>query len=184
MVRNDSNMLKQDSTSDWAKAKAREAALARDSSKAKPIAGPGKIKVDSAVAKVQSLNSAFSLNPDAPHSVVMIMTKVDPVYVSEARNAFNGYNQENFYSQLLTAENASLNDSVKILKIGNFASDQAAMTYLTNAKALAPRQIVPWLPADKYTFLIISVANLQLLLNNKDLNAYRQFLSAAYPGKF
>jgi outer membrane protein assembly factor BamD (BamD/ComL family) len=184
MVRNDSNMLKQDSTSDWAKAKAREAALARDSSKAKPIAGPGKIKVDSAVAKVQSLNSAFSLNPDAPHSVVMVMTKVDPVYVSEARNAFNGYNQENFYDKQLTGENASLSDSVKVLMIGTFASDKAALTYLTSAKALAPRQIVPWLPADKYTFLIISVANLQLLLNNKDLNAYHRFLSAAYPGKF
>ena len=184
MVRNDSNMLKRDSTSDWARAKAREAALARDSSKAKPIAGPGKIKVDSAIAKVQSLNSAFSLNPDAPHSVVMVMTKVDPVYVSEARNAFNGYNQENFYDRQLTGENASLSDSVKLLMIGTFASDKAALTYLTSAKALAPRQIVPWLPADKYTFLIISVANLQLLLNNKDLNAYHRFLSAAYPGKF
>src|SRR6202044_2740833 len=137
------------------------------------------IKVDSAVAKVQSLNSAFSLNPDAPHSVVMVMTKVDPVYVSEARNAFNGYNQENFYDKQLTGENASLSDSVKILMIGPFASDKAALTYLTSAKALAPRQIVPWLPADKYTFLIISVANLQLLLNNKDLNAFHRFLSAA-----
>jgi len=109
---------------------------------------------------------------------------VDPVYVSEARNAFSGYNQENFYSQQLTAENASLNDSVKVLVIGSFPTDKDALTYLTNARALAPRQIVPWLPADKYSFLIISGANLQLLLNNKDLNAYRQFLSAAYPGKF
>jgi hypothetical protein len=68
--------------------------------------------------------------------------------------------------------------------IGHFATDKEAITYLTNAKALAPRQIVPWLPAGKYNFLIISVANLQLLLNNKDLKAYRQFLSSAYPGKF
>ncbi len=135
-------------------------------------------------AKVRNLNTAFTLNPDPPHSVVMVMTKVDPVYVSEARNAFNGYNQENFYSQQLTADNASLSDSVKMLMIAGFTTDKDALKYLNNAKALAPRQIVPWLPADKYIFLIISDANLQLLLNNKDLNAYRKFLSAAYPGKF
>jgi outer membrane protein assembly factor BamD (BamD/ComL family) len=184
LVRNDSNMLKLDTTSDWAKAKAREAALAGDSLKAKPIAGPGKTKADSAAAKLHNLNSAFAFNPDAPHSVVMVMTKVDPVYVSEARNAFNSYDQENFYNQQLNAENASLNDSVKMLVISNFPTDKDALTYLTSMKALAPRQIVPWLPAGKYTFLIISAANLQVLLNNKDLNAYRQFLSAAYPGKF
>ena len=245
MTRNDSNMLKKDDTSSWAKAKARELALARDTSTAKPIVAPGdklqvnannlkgitmdakeldrlrkqqdsiqavmvknvadtqqvarlkekadsiqnavnQLKSDTAklAAKLRTMNSAFALNPDAPHSVVIVMNKVDPVYVSEARNAFSGYNQENFYSQQLTAENASLNDSVKVLVIGSFPTDKDALTYLTNARALAPRQIVPWLPADKYSFLIISGANLQLLLNNKDLNAYRQFLSAAYPGKF
>jgi hypothetical protein len=113
-----------------------------------------------------------------------VMTRVDPVYVNEARNAFNAYNQENFYGKQLTAENSSLSDSVKVLVIGRFQTDQDALTYLSSVKALAPRQIVPWLPADKYKFLIISGPNLQLLLNNKDLNAYRQFLSAAYPGKF
>jgi len=186
-VRNDSNMLKIDSTSDWAKAKAREAALARDTSASKRIADSGKAKItDSALtaAKLKTINSAFAMNPDAPHTVVMVMTKVDPVYVSEARNAFNGYNQENFYSQQLTADNASLNDSVKMLVISSFKTDQEAITYMNKIKALAPRQIVPWLPADKYVFQIISGANLQLLLNNKDLNAYRKFLSTAYPGKF
>jgi hypothetical protein len=77
-----------------------------------------------------------------------------------------------------------MNDSVKMLVISGFPADKEAMTYMNNMKALAPRQIVPWLPADKYVFLIISGANLQLLLNNKDLNAYRKFLSTAYPGKF
>jgi TolA-binding protein len=245
LMRNDSNMLKLDSTSAWAKAKARELALARDTATAKPIVAPGdkleanannmkaitmdaqqlnslrkqqdslqammakasadsqqvarlrekadsirnavnRLKSDTAQlgAKLRTMNSVFALNPDAPHSVLLIMNKVDPVYVSEARNAFDGYNKENLYGQQLTAENASLSDSVKILVIGSFATDKDALTYLTSAKALAPRQIVPWLPAGKYTFLIISGPNLQLLLNRKDLNAYLQFLSAAYPGKF
>ena len=149
-------------------------------------ASVNKLKDDTAQvsARLRTMNSVFSLNPDNPHSVVILMDKVDPVYVSEARNAFNGYNQENFYSQQLTAENASLSDSIKMLVIGSFPTDKEALTYLTNAKALAPRQIIPWLPAIKYSLLIISTSNLQLLLTNKDVNAYRQFLSAAYPGRF
>ena len=135
-------------------------------------------------ANLRNLNSAFSLTPAGPHAVMIVMTKVDPVYVSEARNAFNGYNQENFFSQSLTSDNASLSDSVKLLVISGFPTDKEALDYFQNIKALAPRQIVPWLPADKYTILIISGANLQTLLTGKDLPAYRKFLSAAYPGKF
>jgi tetratricopeptide (TPR) repeat protein len=135
-------------------------------------------------ARLRTLNSAFSFTPTGPHSVVIVMNKVDPVYVSEAKNAFNGYNQENFYSQSLTADNASLSDSLKLLVISGFPTDKDALDYLQHAKALAPRQIVPWLPADKYTFMIISGANLRILLTGKDMSAYRQFLSAAYPGKF
>ncbi len=170
MVRNDSNLLKTDSTSDWAKAKAREVALAKDTGVTKGVVATGKIGVDSgnlrkvassdsaiAAAKLRNANSAFTFTPDAPHAVVLVMTKVDPVYVNEARNAFNGYNQENFYARQLIAENASINDSVKILVIRNFATDKEAMTYLASMKALAPRQIVPWLPAGKYAFILASM---------------------------
>jgi outer membrane protein assembly factor BamD (BamD/ComL family) len=244
LVRNDSNMLKQDDTSSWAKAKAREQALAKTTTKP-TVTLPGMIKVDSSSgantikmddfqlaalhryqdslqkamakasadstqqavlkqradsvqaamkklqadtaqlgAKLRTMNSAFALTPDKPHSVIIVMNKVDPVYVSEARNAFNGYNQENFYSQSLTSDNASLSDSVKLLVISGFPTDADAMTYVQNIRPLASRTIVPWLPADKYTFIIISATNLSVLMTNKDMNAYRKFLSAAYPGKF
>jgi hypothetical protein len=135
-------------------------------------------------AKLRTLNSAFALTPEKPHSVLIVMEKVDPVYVSEAKNAFSGFNQEEYYSQVLTTENASLNDTLKMVVIGNFQKDSDALNYLQKVKALAPRQIVPSLPVNKYSFLIISGANLELLLNSKDLPAYRKFLSAAYPGKF
>jgi hypothetical protein len=114
----------------------------------------------------------------------MILDKVDPVYVSEAGNAFNRYNTETYYSLGLTTQNASLNDSLKVLVISNFGNSDAALDYLRNVKPMAPRSIIPWMPAGKYSFLIISAGNLELLLNNKDVNAYRKFLSAAYPDKF
>ena len=68
--------------------------------------------------------------------------------------------------------------------VNTFANSDAAMDYLQKAKAAAPREVVPWLPVGKYTFLVISAPNLELLLSNKDLPGYRKFLSTAYPDKF
>jgi tetratricopeptide (TPR) repeat protein len=145
-----------------------------------------KLRDDTArlAAKLRTLNSVFTLTPDKPHSVILVLDKVDPVYVSEAGNAFNRYNTETYYSLGLTTQNASLNDSLKLLVISNFGNADAALEYLRNVKALAPRAIIPWMPAGKYSFQIISANNLELLLNNKDMNAYRKFLLAAYPDKF
>jgi tetratricopeptide (TPR) repeat protein len=145
-----------------------------------------KLRDDTAhlAAKLRTLNSVFTLTPDKPHSVIMVLDKVDPVYVSEAGNAFNRYNTETYYSLGLTTQNASLNDSLKLLVISNFGNADSALDYLRNVKGLASRAIIPWMPAGKYSFQIISANNLELLLNNKDMNAYRKFLSAAYPDKF
>ena len=145
-----------------------------------------KLRNDTAqlAAKLRTLNSVFTLTPDKSHAVIMVLDKVDPVYVSEAGNAFNRYNTETYYSLGLTTQNASLNDSLKLLVISNFGNADSATDYLKNVKALAPRAIIPWMPAGKYSFLIISANNLDLLLKNKDMNAYRKFLSAAYPDKF
>ena len=135
-------------------------------------------------AKIRSLNSVFTFTPDQPHSVLIVMDKVDPVYVTEARNAFSRFNTENYFSLSLTANNASLSDSLKLVVIGNFANSNAALDYLQQVRALSPRAIIPWMPAGKYIFQVISGPNLELLLNNKDMPAYRRFLSAVYPGKF
>lgn len=142
-----------------------------------------KLQADSTqlAAKLRNLNSAFTLTPDQTHAVIMVMDKVDPVYVSEAANAFSRYNTEMFYSKSLTTANATLNDSLKLMIINKFANAGDALDYMKNIKALAPREIVPWLPAGKYTFLIISTSNLELLLNTRDMPAYRAFLRAAYP---
>jgi tetratricopeptide (TPR) repeat protein len=145
-----------------------------------------KLKADSAAiaAKVKSQNTSFTFAPEKTHAVVIVLDKVDPVYVTETRNAFNRYNLENFYNQSLTINNTSLNDSLKLVVVNTFENSAAAMEYLQKAKAAAPREVVPWLPAGKYTFLVISAPNLELLLSNKDMPGYRKFLSTAYPDKF
>jgi outer membrane protein assembly factor BamD (BamD/ComL family) len=246
LVRNDSNMLVKEDTSSWARARAREQALANPVGE-KPkagVIGPARLNVDTGsmrkismdasqltslhhlqdslskamlkaqsdsaqmallrhradsinnalkklqadtaqlAAKLRTINSVFTLTPDKPHAVIIVLDKVDPVYVSEAKNAFSRFNLETYYSKGLATENASLNDSLKLVVISGFPNSDDALGYLRTVKPEAPRDIVPWLPAGKYSFLIISNANLQLLLDNKDMTAYRKFVSAAYPTTF
>ncbi|HEY4205925.1 MAG TPA: tetratricopeptide repeat protein, partial [Puia sp.] len=144
-----------------------------------------KLQADTAqlIAKVRTSNSVFSYTPEKAHSVIIVMDKVDPVYVTEARNAFNRYNQENFYGQSLTIDNSSVSDTLKLVVISSFENATAALEYMHKAQASAPGEIVPWLPANKYSFMIISGTNLDLLLNNKDMPAYRRFNALTNPNE-
>ena len=129
-------------------------------------------KKDSVKADIPS---NFTFNVEAKHAVVIVMNKVDPVYVTESRNAFNRYNQQNYAGKPIEITNQELNDSIKLVVMSGFDNAAVALGYLQNVQVVAPRQIVPWLPAGKYSFVIISNDNLEVLKNNQDLEGYRRF---------
>ncbi len=133
---------------------------------------------------VNTINSVFAYQPQNPHAVAILMNKVDPVYVTESRNAFTRFNKENYSGKSMEINNLSLNDTLKLVVINGFDNASDALSYLGKVQKQAPRDIVPWLPVAKYSFLIIDSPNLELLQNNKDLAAYRKFLAAYYPGQF
>jgi hypothetical protein len=145
-----------------------------------------KLKSDSErlIKNLQTQQSVFAFAPDKPHNVALLITKVDPVYVTETRNAFNRYNKENYYNKTMTINNISLDDSMKLVVISGFDNATDALSYMEQARKIAPREIISWLPAAKYSFIIISDENLERLKANKDLTEYRKFLSAFFPGKF
>jgi hypothetical protein len=146
--------------------------------KPKPIA-------DSALVKKRpDINSAFAFMPDQPHAVAILMNKVDPVYVTETRNALNRYNREYYYNKTLEIAPVSLDDTSKLVVIRNFENAAAALDYMEKTQKLAPREIIPWLAPAKYSFLIITEQNLEILKNNKDLIGYKKFLLNYFPGKF
>ncbi len=144
------------------------------------------LKADSGYISRQlaASKSPFIYAPHRTQAIAILLNKVDPVYVTETKNAFNRYNQENFYNKTYDISIAPLNDTIKIVIINGFENSDAALSYLNSAKKLAPREIVPWLPAGKYSFVIITAENLETLKANKDVPAYRKFLSASYPGEF
>ncbi len=128
-------------------------------------------------------NGTFTFNADEPQNVIMILEKVDPVYVSEARNAFNRYNKDNFSAQEIAITKDAIDKDKNILVFSKFADAAAAVTYADRIKKNAASE-VSWLPANKYSFLVISDANLQVLKANKDFAGYIKLLNSKYPGKF
>jgi hypothetical protein len=143
------------------------------------------LKTDSAQLKKQALlASPFIWSPANPQAVVMVMTKVDPVYVTESRNAFNRYNRENFYGKNYEISQEALSDTTKMMVIRGFDNVVSAQAYLDKAGNAAPREIIPWLPSGKYYFIIIDDQNLEVLKLNKDMPLYKKFLSTYSPEKF
>ena len=128
-------------------------------------------------------NAQFIFDPTEPQNVVMVLTKVDPVYSSEARNAFSRFNSQNYYSSNFQIVKDTLDSDRILLIFSPFDNADAALKYRDLLKAAAPSEI-SWLPAQKYAFYIISDANLELLKENKNLQSYIDLLNKKYPGKF
>ena len=142
-------------------------------------------KPDSVQIKVPaSFVSPYIWSPEKPYTVALIMTKVDPVYVTESKNAFDRYNRENYYGKNYDINLQSISDTTKMMIIRGFENSGAALTYLDKAGNAAGREIIPWLPANKYYFIIIDDQNLETLKTLKDMQQYKKFLSVYSPGKF
>lgn len=143
------------------------------------------LKKDSVVAKVEAPKPlVLANNAELPHYVAIVLDKVDPVYVNEARNAFTRYNREQNSTKGYAVNNQTVSDDIKLVLIGTFPNANEAIAYIDKARKLAASDIIPWLPAAKYSFAIITDNNLQVLMNSKDVNAFKKFLQQNYPGKF
>lgn len=136
------------------------------------------------VMKPQLTSSGFYISPSEAHSVLLVLNKVDPVYVSEARNAFNRYHREQYTGKNLQVAALPFTDDIKLIAFDSFDNAGSALDYVEKTKKAAPVEIIPWLTAQKYSFLIISKTNLEILKNKKDITAYRAFLAQLYPGRF
>ncbi|HET7117905.1 MAG TPA: hypothetical protein VFI29_15525 [Hanamia sp.] len=148
------------------------------------IVKPGKLTLnpDKRVAPLVK-NAEFIFDPNEAQNVMMVLTKVDPVYSSEAKNAFNRYNSQNNYSLNIQIAKDTLDTDRILLIFSSFIDANEAMKYRDKLKNAAPSEI-SWLPVQKYAFYIISDANLQLLKENKNLQSYIDLLNKKYPGKF
>ncbi len=129
------------------------------------------------------VRSGYNFDPNSNQNVIMILTKVDPVYNSEARNAFIRYNAQKHNRLGLKITRDTLDTDRALLKFSDSISAEEAIKYVDQIRKDARRE-VSWLPEDKYKFYIISDENLEILKSNKNLQDYLDLLHSRYPEKF
>jgi hypothetical protein len=152
-----------------------------------PQAVTNKPAVDSANIKTVTLPkapTAFALDTNAAHYVVLVLNKVDPVFCNEAKNAFFRYNREAYYNKQIAAELTDYDADNKLLLMSPFKNANEAIEYISRAKPKTATEIIPWLRGGKYEFIIISENNLRIVNTNKNLTDYKTFINAKFPGKF
>lgn len=145
-----------------------------------------KVAVDSAAFKVP-VNTIkaerFAFNANDPYAVLLLMKDVDIVYINEAKRALARYNEERYPGNTFSIRNDVIGTTAYILmSFFNNAAD--ALVYIERAAPLAPREIFPWLQADKYAFYIVSPDNLKKMMEDKETAGYIKFLQQQLPGKF
>ncbi|MFX5582928.1 hypothetical protein ABTE20_20195, partial [Acinetobacter baumannii] len=82
------------------------------------------------------------------------------MYSTEAKNAFFRFNEERFKNNAPAIDLQSINDDTGLILVGPFNNTTEAINYIDVVKPLSSIRIVSWLTQQKYSFLIISEANL------------------------
>jgi outer membrane protein assembly factor BamD (BamD/ComL family) len=133
---------------------------------------------------VAAANLRFSLNgfnylPNQRYSVMMILNDVDPVYASEARNAFARYHRENYSSAGLKITPLPLENNIQLILMQGFQNKNEAIAYFEKVQRIASLEIIPWLPAARFRFLPIAEDNIPVLEKSKKLSEYEAFWNEA-----
>ena len=129
------------------------------------------------------INKSFTLSPEKPHYVAMILDKVDAVYVNEAKNAFVRFNKESMATINVIIQRDTIDATRSLLLFQSFENATEALKYFDKIKKAASSE-VSWLQPAKYSFIIISADNLLLLKTNKDIQTYKQLLNTNFGNKF
>lgn len=144
---------------------------------------PIKVMQDSAVQLPPSMISGgFKWQPSKTHNVVMLLDKVDEVYVNEVVNAYKRFNTSNGLNNI-TISKFPYDVQKNLIVFSKFENADDAVLYFEKIKKAAPTQL-SWLQTSKYSYFIIHDENLQLLKSNKDMEAYKKLLNNQLPGKF
>jgi hypothetical protein len=68
--------------------------------------------------------------------------------------------------------------------MGNFAKAGDAVDMIDALKPISNTRIIPFIPAAKYQYFIISANNYSLLKQKGSIADYQQFLHSIFPDKF
>jgi len=156
----------------------------KDSAKTQPVTNNTNPPPVTNTAPPGNTTPAYTFNAAEPCNVVMVLTQVDPVFCTEARNAFTRYNRDTYYNKTMKADLLEVDKSNRLLLMSPFKDVQEAVAYVESTRPKLAFDILPWLKSGKYYFLLITDTNLELLKTHKNIDAYKAFLDKQLPGKF
>ena len=166
MIRNDSNLIVSPRTYD--SSLVNKPVIRTDSLLKAPVAAP-------------LVSGPYTLNLAAPQYVIMVLDKVDMTYINESKNALGRYATDYFRGAGITVIKDTINKEKTILIFSPFANAEQALPFLIKVQKAAPEEI-SWLPASKYSFMMIDEENLQRMKNTQDITGYKNLISKQYPG--
>ena len=135
-------------------------------------------------ATTQLKGNSYSINPNDTAYLVLMLDKVDPIFVSESKNAFARFNQQLSLNRPIAMSIRKINNQFQYLLFGPFENFDQALQYMDKVRPSTANRILPWLGPNKYKFSMISPANLALLQESQDIEGYNSFLHELYPEKF
>jgi outer membrane protein assembly factor BamD (BamD/ComL family)/predicted negative regulator of RcsB-dependent stress response len=157
-----------------------------DSIKTQPQANntTPKAITDTLNKKLVAIAAPYKFNATEPCYVVLVLNKVDPVFCNETKNAFARFNRETYYNKPMTADLFDIDAENRVLLLSPFKDAQDAVTYVDAVRPRTATEILPWLKGGKYSFIILSDSNFDILKMYKDIDNYKAFLNQYLPGKF
>jgi outer membrane protein assembly factor BamD (BamD/ComL family) len=126
----------------------------------------------------------YQFNPIEVHYVLLLFDKVDAVFINESKNAFTNYFKQNFYNKTIGLSIEKLNANTSFLLMSEFAKAGDAVDMIEAIKPVAATRIITFIPANKYSYVIISASNYKLLQEKNNMEEYQQFLHGIFPDKF
>ncbi len=137
-----------------------------------------------AIGLAPNKTNSYVYNAADSQWVVVVLDKVDAIFASEGKNAFNRFNRETASNQNINLNAMALNTQYQFIMMGPFINAAVAMEYIGKTKPFAKSRIIPWLSAEKYSFTMISNKNLTILKETKDITAYQKFIREIFPDVF
>lgn len=131
------------------------------------------------IQKKDSLSpaSAYKYDANALHYFIIISPD-DPKIINTIQNKINAFNQQYYSNEEFSINSMLFTQGKQLIVLKSFGNAEKALQYFnlfTNDE-----EVMGNIPKDAFEFYIISNDNYKQLLQNKDINTYKQFFTKQY----
>jgi hypothetical protein len=129
------------------------------------------------------IGKSFNKDLTLPHYAILLLNEVENAFINETKKTLDSFNITHPSTSNIATKILKLNQQYTLMLLGPL--DNASLSIYYN-EYIQPKMntILPWMPASKFTFSIISINNLEILKANNNMEKYKSFLKSIFPNKF